>query len=177
MPTPIQPPVTVETPYGTARMTDARHYKDNDLERGRNADLAYFYFDEVTVNRKTYTGARFALRRPHYDTLNPRVITDNYYAGLTDSARTKVTEALEAQTDLFAPYLDELDEASVRLQIKSEIGGKVRAGLRDAAPNHYHKGPDFQLREDIIGEILAEMIAAHDTGLSWSEVYYNDKKK
>lgn len=177
MSNPIQPPVTIETPYGVGVLRDSRHYNDKPNHYG-SRELATVHFEKLTVNRKEYSNVRFSVKPGWgYDDAAPfRVHDDTYRAGLTDSARDKVGAALLEHADKFAPYLEELDAATVRSQIKDELASKIRRAIGDVAPNHYHKGPDFQLREDLIAEVLAECIARHDTGLSWSEVYYNDTK-
>lgn len=178
MPTPSQPRVIIETPYGTGELRDARHYKDSP-NHPSNRELAHFYFPKLTINRKDYEGVRFSLKPSWgYDDAEPfRTHDDNYHAGLTDSARAKVSEALKAHADKYAPYFEELDDASKRAQLKADMTYEIKQGLYKVAPNRHHRGEDFESKNALIDEILGDLMARRAAGADWGTIYFDDDIK
>jgi hypothetical protein len=172
MATPTQPVRTIETPYGTARMSDARTH---DPKEGYNSDRAHFYFETLTVNNKEYSGSRFAMTHAHYHAPGEYSIhDDNYYASLTESARRKVSEALtEATKDIIPLYLDDLDDDSKRLQIKAELKSELGQGIYKAAPSRHDHSDDAKLRTELIDEIMTEFMAKRESGMTWNDIYFD----
>lgn len=168
MPTPTQPVVTIDTPYGTALLRDARSIDDRD-----SSDLAYFYFDEVTVNRKKYTDVRFVLKRGHTSEHQFRIYNDSYRSGLTESAQTKIADALALHDDKFSPYFEDLDDATKRAQVKYKLRYELKQGIYKAAPSDYHKGPEYDLKTELIDEIMGELMEYRKSGLTWSQIYFD----
>lgn len=175
MPTPTQPSRTIETPYGTARMSDARTHNPRE---GYGNDRAHFYFEEITVNNKLYKGVRFAMTHAHYHGDGEYSIhDDNYYLGLTDSARRKVSEALtEATKDIVPLYLDELDDDSKRRQIKGELTSKLGQGIYQASPSNHDHSDEAKLRNELIDEIMSEFMERRKAGATWIDIYFDRDK-
>lgn len=178
MPTPSQPRVTFETPLGTGELRDTRNYKDDRGPHSRE-DLAYAYFDKLTVNRKEYTNLRFALKRGRKgEDRGWYFWNDNYSSGLTASAQDKIQEALGALDEaLIAPYLEDLDDATKRAQLKHDMTYEIKQGLYKVAPNRYHRGEDFEEKNALIDEILADLIARRAAGTDWGTIYFDDDIK
>lgn len=178
MPTPIQPRITFETPFGPAELRDSRHYKDDQSQHSRDA-VATVYIDKATVNRKEYTHLRFSLKRGYKgDERGFYFWNDNYSSGLTASAQDKIQEALNAlDASIIAPYLEDLDDATKRSQLKSDMTYEIKQGLYKVAPNRHHRGEDFDEKNALIDEILADLIARRAAGTDWGTIYFDDDIK
>src|SRR5689334_8604592 len=126
--TPRQAALTIETPYGTARIRDMRHYDTHPTE-GDRADV---HFEELTVNRKVYTNVSGTLSHRY----GRYAVSFSYYQGLTDSARDKVSEFFcpngECVIEELNPYTHEIDQEYIRQSLKSSIRSRALRGLSEA---------------------------------------------
>lgn len=179
MTTPPQEKLTIETPFGTAEIRDARFYEDH---LDRNPTLARIYFENgLTVNRKEYDrGVSFELQRPTYRMGEvPYSITSaGYnYRELTDSARDKVRAWFEHEDrhEIFAPYLEPLDEAEIRRQIKSSLHSNIASELHKQESNGRYPASAHEsgLIRELMSEVLRDALAWVESGKSFSRFYFD----
>lgn len=177
MTTPTQPKLTIETPYGTGVLRDARHYKDK--EGWRAADYGYVTFETVTVNRKEYKNTRFALKKGREGEDKAFYFwSDNGYAALTASAQDKIQDALNAlDPDLIAPFIDELDDESKRAQLKHDMAYELKQGIYKVAPSRHERGPEFDEKNALIDEIFEDLLQRRAAGADWNSIYFDDDLK
>ena len=182
MTTPPQEKLTIETPFGTAEIRDARYYSDHLDSR---PTFARIYFENgLTVNRKVYDrGVSFEVQRPyHFEKDKPYSITTaGYnYRELTDSARDKVTAWFEDEDrrEILAPYLEPLDDSEIRRQIKSSLHSNIASELHKQEGNNNYPpaAREGSLVRVLITEVLRDALAWVEDGKSFSDFYFKGNK-
>lgn len=178
MTTPTQPKRVIETPFGTATITDSRYYADHKDHRPR---LAYIAFDKgLTVNRKDYKGVSFELQRGWTSEEPYHVSPMGYnYRELTESARDKVRAyfAQPEHREIFTPFLEELDAADIRRQIKSSLHHHIAGELHKQEGNgDYPQSARNGLVKELMTEILNDALAWAAEGKSYSSFYFDGGK-
>lgn len=160
--TPEQEPLTIETPFGTAVLTDARHYTHNKLARLK--------FEVLTVNNKEYKDVMFNVT-PGLTRDDEVNVDDAYGYGspLTASAKSKVEQWVRAHLRAeLSPLYEDQDPANLRADVKSPIRSRIARKLHELSIDETFPEP---LRDELIREVLREALAAREQGHSFSTFY------
>lgn len=182
MTTPPQEKLTIETPFGTAEIRDARYYTDHQETRPTFARI--YFEDGLTVNRKLYErGISFEIQRPyHFEQDKPYSVSSaGYnYRELTDKARDKVTAWFEDEErrEIFAPYLEPLDESEIRRQIKSSLHSNIASELHKQSNNNNYPpaARESGLVRELMAEVLRDALAWVESGKTFSSFYFDGNK-
>lgn len=168
-----QAALTIETPFGTAVIRDMRSY-DTHPTHGTRADVS---FEKLTVNRKEYERVSGSLDVA-YD--GRASVGFSYYQGLTDSARSKLSEYFCPEgkvMEALEPYTHELDHADLRAALKRSIRSRALSGLSNAVDRgsyEEHGGREFA--GELLDEVLIEVVRRRQNGESFIDIYLNDEK-
>jgi hypothetical protein len=177
MTTPTQAKLTIETPFGTATIHDSRYYADHKESRPR---LAGIYFEgALTVNRKEYQGVHLSVERWHDGEVY--VGPNGYgYRDLTESARNKLRDwfNLPENLEILKPYLEPLDPADIRRQIKSSLHSNIASELhkQEGETNFPPAARESGLVKELMIETLRDALAWVESGKSFSSFYFDGNK-
>ena len=181
MPTPRQDALTIETPFGTAKVHDHRDHRSN--TNNDSHARAALHFEDFTVNNKA--DGRITLYRDtpgiHRREWPPTVAPSSYsYRSITDAARRKVQEYFVVDgevIDVLKPYMEPLDESSARVELKERLRHEVYGSLHGVIERFSYsdvEGSRPQAQE-LVDELLTEALAQRQDGVSYSSIYLNRK--
>lgn len=177
MPTPKQDQLIIETPFGTATLIDRRDHK-SDPKTGQRASL---HFGKLTVNRKEYEGISLYLEKGRGDYPPSVALSSHSYRDMTDAARRKVNDHFVPDGQVLPvlePYMEPLDDASARAELKDRLTYEVTNGLYKAIESFSYPGIEGsrELAQEIIDEILVEVQRKRQDSISYTNIHLNRGK-
>lgn len=165
-----QAPKTIESPFGIAILRDKRDHSTPLVDTlGHNDErrLATIYFDELTVNRKTYVNVTLTVKH-RYGRLS---VAPESYRELTSSAAEKVEDYfLNNQPGLFYPYMLDLSPAERKASYRARTAWLVLHELQKIAPRKHSNDADAQMKLDALDEILEDIVEARNVSKPYESI-------
>lgn len=168
MTTPKQAPFKLDTPYGAVEVHDRRNHES--FTPGERDRVASLHFENLTINRKSYGDMIIYLAQDRRGFFG---IETSSYDDLTESARRQLEEYFcdsVFPNPVLAPYKEPLPEDEWRASYKRSLALEVYRHLDEAVDPRGARRPgreDFDLRTELVDEILRDVLALRAKGKSY----------